>query len=103
MKDGKSETGINIRMATAASALVRLITIWESRNISLHTQLLLYKSLILSILLYCCETWIITEILERRITAFDHKAYRIILGITYRERKTNNYVYQRSVECIGQV
>ena len=34
-KDGKSATEINIRMATETSELVRLITIWKSRNISL--------------------------------------------------------------------
>ena len=89
MKDGQSETEINIRMATATSALVRLITIWKSINISLQTKILLYKSLILSILLYSCENWTLTEILERRITEFEHKAYRRILGNTYRERKTN--------------
>ena len=50
MKDGKSETDINIRIATATSALVRLITIWKSRNISLQTKILLYNSLILYIL-----------------------------------------------------
>ena len=40
-KDGNSETEINIRMATETSELVRLITIWKSRNISLQTQILL--------------------------------------------------------------
>ena len=32
-KDGKSETEINIRMATATTALFRLRTICNSRNI----------------------------------------------------------------------
>ena len=68
-KYGKCEIEINIRMATATSALVRLITIWKSRNISLQTQILLHNSLILYILLYGCETWTLTERLERRITA----------------------------------
>ena len=56
MKDGRSETEINIRLATEIYALVHLITIFKSRNISLQTKILLYKSLILSILLYGCET-----------------------------------------------
>ena len=91
-KDRKSETGINIRMVTATSELVRLITIWKSRNISLQTKILLYKSLVLSILLYGSETWTLIERLERRSTAFEHKAYRRIMGITYRERKTIDYI-----------
>ena len=87
-------------MVTATVALVRLITIWKSRNISLHTKILLYKSLILSILLYGCET---NRKTGKRITAFEHKAYIIILGITYKERKTNEYVYHIICECIYQV
>ena len=62
--------------------------------------MLLYNSLILSILLYGCETWTLTERLEIIITTIKHKAYTRILGITYRERKTNYYVYQIIVECI---
>ena len=38
--------------------------------------MLLYNSLILSILLYGCEILTLTERLERRITEFAHKAYR---------------------------
>ena len=37
-KYGKSKVEINIRIATATSTLVRLITIWKSRNISQQTQ-----------------------------------------------------------------
>ena len=37
-KYGKSEIEINIRISTATSTLVRLITIWKSRNISQQTQ-----------------------------------------------------------------
>ena len=43
-KDGKSEKEINIRMATATTVLVRLITIWKSRTISLYTKILLYTN-----------------------------------------------------------
>ena len=36
--------------------------------------------------------WTLPEILESRITAFEHKSNRRILGITYRERNTNEYI-----------
>ena len=69
-KDGKSESEIKIRMATATSALVRLKTIWKINKISIQTKILLYKSLVLSNMMYGCETWTLTEYLERRIIAF---------------------------------
>ena len=43
-------------------------------------------------MLYGCETWTITEIEEKMIQAFENKAHRILLYITYRQHKTNKYV-----------
>ena len=85
-KDGKSQNEIKIRLAIANSALVNLSTIWNSRSISLRTKIYLYKSLIISILLYGCETWTLNETLEERINAFESKSYRRILGISYRDK-----------------
>ena len=72
-KDGKSESEIKIRMVTATIALVRLMTIWKSNKISIQTKILLYKSIVFSIMLYGCETWTLTEYIERRIIAFETK------------------------------
>ena len=82
-KNGKSESEIKIIMATATSALVRLKTIWKSNKFSIQTKILLYKLLVLSIILYGCETLTLTEDLERIIIAFETKSYRHILGISY--------------------
>ena len=45
---------------------------------------------------YCsrCESWTLTAELERRIQAFENKCYRNMLGISYREHKTNEYIWQ---------
>ena len=40
---------------------------------------------------------------EKRINAFKSKSYRRIIGISYRERKTNNYVFKTIIEAIGSV
>ena len=61
-------------MATTTSALVILKTIWRSNKISIQTKILLYKSLVFSIMLYGCETWTLTEDLERRKIAFEIKS-----------------------------
>ena len=60
-KDGKSEMEIKMRLKTSNSALVNLSTIWKSRSISLLTKIHLYKSLILSIILYGCEICTLNE------------------------------------------
>ena len=98
-KDGKNEKEIKIRLAIANSSLVNLNTIWKSRSISLRTKIHLYKFLILSILLYGCKTWILNETLEKRINEFESKSYRRILGISYPERKMNDYVFKTIIEA----
>ena len=72
-----------IRMATATSVIIILKITWKSNKISIHTKILLYKSLVLSIILYGCEIWTLAEDLERIIIAFETKSYRHILGISY--------------------
>jgi hypothetical protein len=71
--------------------MTKLNQIWKS-NISLPVKIKLYKSLVLSILLYGCESWTLTAESEHRIQAFEHKSYRKILRIYYKEHKTNAYV-----------
>ena len=64
-KDGQIEKEIKIILVISNSALVNLNIIWKSRSISLRTKIHLYKSLILSIILYDCETWTLNETLEK--------------------------------------
>ena len=44
-------------------------------------------------MLYGCETWTLTEDLERKIIAFEKKSCRHVVGIEYREHNTNVFVY----------
>ena len=51
-----SDNELRIRLASATSAMIRLNVIWTSKNISFKIKFNLYISLVLSILLYGCET-----------------------------------------------
>ena len=61
----------------------------------------IYRSLVLSILTYGCETWTINTTMQKKIQAFENKSHRKLLGITYQERKTNVFVRNRIIEIIG--
>ncbi|KAK2193731.1 hypothetical protein NP493_7g03007 [Ridgeia piscesae] len=74
--------------------MTRLNVIWKSNSISFPVKLKLLNSLVVSILLYECESWTFTADLERRIQAFVHTCYRRPLRISYTERKTNAFVRQ---------
>ena len=75
--DGASGNELRIRIATTTSSMIRLNIIWTSKNISFKIKFNLYRSLVLSILLYGCETWMLMSNEEKRISAFENKAHTI--------------------------
>ena len=88
-------------IGNATSAMTKLNRIWKS-NIRLSTKLKLYKALVVSIVLYGCETWTLTAALEKKIQAFETKCMRKILRISWTERKTNDYVWSRVESVSGR-
>ena len=81
-KDGTSRTEVQKRIAMATSAMARLSRIWKSNNISFTVKYKLYKTLVVSILLYGCETWTLLASTERKIQAFEMKCMRKLLHIS---------------------
>ena len=55
--DGRSTPEVMRRIALAASAMNQLGRVWKQSHLLLTTKLRLYESCVLSILLYCSETW----------------------------------------------
>ena len=99
-QDGSSSAEIRIRIATATTALVKLQRMWKS-SMSFQAKHKLYRSLVLSIFLYGCETWTLMADTERRIQAFETKCLRKLLRISYKEHKTNEYVYDTVNGLVG--
>ena len=55
--DGHSTSKVRRRIALAAWAMSQLSRVWRQRNLSISTKPRLYESCVLSVLLYCSETW----------------------------------------------
>ena len=99
--DGTSIADIRSRLGAATSAMSKLNRIWRS-SISFPTKFRLYKSLVLSVLLYGCEAWTLTAETEKKIQAFEHKCLRKLLRISYLEHKTNDYVRRTVADMVGR-
>ena len=69
-----STKDVKTNLSLDASAMTRLNVIWKGNSISFPVKLKLFKSLVVSILLYGCESWTLTADLETRIQAFEHTA-----------------------------
>ena len=81
--------------------MTKLSTIWKDKDISLSTKIRLMRSLVISICLYACESWTLNKEIEKRIQAFEMRCYRRILGITYKDRVTNQEVEEKVRKAAG--
>ena len=66
-RTGNCDKECMIRIGKAASVFGRLVNIWKSKNISLAVKIRLYKSLVISTLLYGAESWPICVTQMRKI------------------------------------
>ena len=79
----------------AWAAFAKLKSILRSLKIKLNYKISLFKAACISILLYGCETWILTEELIEKPDIYARTRYRIMLGIRqYRDHVTNQSLYQ---------
>ena len=80
-KDGTSAAEIRIRVAQATAAMARLDRIWKSK-IVFPTKYELFKSLVISILLYGRESWTLMADSKMKVQAFENKSPTRSLGIS---------------------
>ena len=90
------------RTAQATAAFTKLKPIWRDNNISHGSQVKLIRSLVISIFLYACESWILTAELEKRTKAFERRCYRRLLNISYKDHVTNEEVRKKIQAAIGE-
>ena len=108
--DDQSAHEIHRRIGMASGVMGRLSNVWQQSRLSLATKLRVYKSLVLSVLLYGCETWTILKFDERKLEQ------RHILRICWFHRVTNaevtsqteqedltNHIRRRCVAVFGHV
>ena len=57
------------RIAQITAAVIKLKVSWNDKNIAISSKIRLMRFLVMSILMYACETWTITADTERRIQA----------------------------------
>ena len=63
--DEGSKPEIPSRIVLTTAALTRLKLVWNDRSISLSSKIRLMRSLVTSIFLNACESWILTAELQR--------------------------------------
>ena len=69
------------RKSLAWCAFWKLEQLWKSPHISISTKVKLFNTTCVTILLYGCESWVISQDMENKINAFATSCYRVMLNI----------------------
>ena len=88
---------INSRLAKASAAFGRLNkNVWDRRGITTQTKIKVYKAVVLTTLLYGCETWTVYKRHSKKLNHFHTTRLRKLLNINWQERIPDTEVLTRA-------
>lgn len=93
---GGSEEDIRSRLGKARAAFSKLRNIWKSSQLKLNTKLKIFKSNVVAVLLYGCETWRMTKSDETKLDVFLHKSLRRLMKIYWPMKVSNKEIHNRA-------
>jgi hypothetical protein len=94
--NGKANEEVAVRTGKASSVFQKLGNIWKFRKITRKTKLKLYKSKVISVLLYASETWKTNKTTKSRRRGFRGRRLRRIHGVKWQDRVTNREIAERA-------
>ena len=94
--DGDVRKEVGVRIAKAGAMFSKMKKVWNDCKLSLKTKLKLFNSIIISVLIYGCETWKGLKEVENRLRVFESNCLRKILKIQWYEHISEEEVRRRS-------
>ena len=96
-REANIDVEVNNRLSKANSAFGRLKKkVWGRRGISQETKLKVYMAVVLTVLLYACESWIVYSRHARKLNHFHIKCLRIIFSINWQDMVPDTEVLTRA-------
>ena len=87
---------LNNRINKASAAFGQLKEkVYLNRNLKIGTKIRVYQAIVISVLLYGAETWTLYSKQLNLLDKFHMQCLRRMLGLTWRDRVTNNEVLVR--------
>ena len=93
--DGKDDTEIACRIASARNAFYNLEYVLKDRKLKFTTRCRILRCYVWSVLRYTSEAWIMTKKVKARINAFELWCYRRMLRIAWTKKVKNVEVLAR--------
>ena len=93
---GGTLADVKSRINKSRTAFASLTKVWNSNNISIKTKLRLFKSNVLSVLLYGAETWFLNTAVVSKLQTYVNKCLRRIHKIFWPNKISNTELLERS-------
>ena len=97
-----TEKDFHVRKALAWSSCHKLQKIWNSA-LSRKLKVRLFIATVESVLLYGSEAWTITKTLQKKIDGCYTRMLRMSLGISWRQKLTNEQLYQELPKVTSKI
>ena len=97
--DGDSEPDVKRRIYKASQAFSMLKIIWKSKKLSHNTKIRIFRSNVVSGLLYGCELWKVhvTTTISRMLEVFQNRYLRRILNIFWPNTISNIELHRKTL------
>ena len=96
---GGTEADIKARIGKARTAFAQLKKIWKSSIITRKTKMRLFNAIVMSVLLYGCQTWKTTSGIIKKLQTFVNKCLRIILKSRWYDLVSNKELWERAAQA----
>ena len=90
--DGYCSHEIKRRLLLGRKYMTNLDSILKSRDITLPTEVHLFKAMDFPVVMYGCESWIIKKAEHRRIDVFELWCWRRLLRVPWTARRSNQSI-----------
>ena len=90
--DGDCSHDIKRRLLLGRKVMTNLISIFNSRDITLLTKVHLVKAMVFPVVMYGCESWTVKKAKRQRIDAFELWCWRRLLRVPWTARRSNQSI-----------
>ena len=90
--DGDCSHEIKIQLLLGRKVMIKLDSIFKSRDITLSTKVRLVKAMVFPVVMDGCESWTRNKTECRRIDAFELWCWRRLLRVPWTTRRSNQSI-----------
>ena len=90
--NGDCSHEIKKHLLLGSKVMTNLDNILKSRDITLPTQVRLFKVMVFPVVMYGCESWTVKKAEHRRIDVFELQCWRRLLRVPWTARRSNQSI-----------